>query len=87
MESTEEVQHFKKTNSDFDFIEQLNDDEQDIFHIEEENTWVQKTYKISGIISFFISILGIIFNIVSFVILRKSDGNKIFKKLLLSLGK
>ena len=37
MESTEEVQHFKKTNSDFDFIEQLNDDEQDIFHIEEEN--------------------------------------------------
>ena len=34
-----------------------------------------------------ISLLGLISNTVSFVVLRKSDGNEIFKKLLLTLGK
>jgi hypothetical protein len=33
-----------------------------------------------------ISTLGIIFNIISFVVLRKCEGNEIFKKLLMSLG-
>ena len=34
-----------------------------------------------------ISLLGLISNTVSIVVLRKSDGNEIFKKLLLTLSK
>ena len=33
-----------------------------------------------------IAIMGIIFNIISFIVLRKMEGNEIFKKLLMSLG-
>ena len=33
-----------------------------------------------------IAIVGIIFNIISVIVLRKMEGNEIFKKLLMSLG-
>ena len=42
---------------------------------------------LGGIIPMTISTIGIIFNILSFIVLRKCQGNKTFKKLLMSLGK
>ena len=40
-----------------------------------------------GVLPVSISVLGLMFNIVSFIVLKKSDVNEIFKKLLLTLGK
>ena len=39
-----------------------------------------------GVIPSIISTLGIIFNIISFLVLRKCEGNEVFKQLLMSLG-
>ena len=44
------------------------------------------TFWLRGIIPAIISTLGIIFNSISFIVLRKCEGNEIFKKLLMSLG-
>ena len=55
--------------------------------IEKWSSWVDvMKFWLGGIIPMTISTLGIIFNIISFIILRKCRGNKTFKKLLMSLG-
>ena len=55
--------------------------------IEDMSSWVNAIqFWLRGIIPTVISIIGIIFNIISFIVLRKMEGNEIFKKLLMSLG-
>ena len=55
--------------------------------IEDWSSWVDAiTFWLRGIIPAIISTLGIIFNSISFMVLRKCEGNEIFKKLLMSLG-
>ena len=56
--------------------------------IEKWSSWVDvMKLWLGGIIPMTISTIGIIFNILSFIVLRKCQGNKTFKKLLMSLGK
>ena len=55
--------------------------------IEDWSSWVDAiTFWLRGIIPAIISTFGIIFNSISFMVLRKCEGNEIFKKLLMSLG-
>ena len=55
--------------------------------IEDSKSWVEDIqFWMRGIIPAIISILGIIFNIISVIVLKKCIGNEIFKKLLISLG-
>ena len=54
---------------------------------EDWGSWVEDIKLWLGvIIPATIAIVGIIFNITSFIVLRKMEGNEIFKKLLMSLG-
>ena len=54
---------------------------------EDWRSWVENIKLWLGvIIPGSIAIVGIIFNITSFIVLRKMEGNEIFKKLLMSLG-
>ena len=56
-------------------------------NIKEWKPWVDAMELwLRGVIPSIISTLGIIFNIISFLVLRKCEGNEIFKKLLMSLG-
>ena len=58
--------------------------------IEDSSSWLDNTKGyplwLGVIIPSTIAIVGIIFNIISFIVLRKMEGNEIFKKLLMSLG-
>ena len=58
--------------------------------IEDSSSWLDDTKGyplwLGVIIPSTIAIVGIIFNIISFIVLRKMEGNEIFKKLLMSLG-
>ena len=55
--------------------------------IEDSKSWVEDIqFWMRGIIPAIISIFGIIFNIISVIVLKKCIGNEIFKKLLISLG-
>ena len=55
--------------------------------IEDWSSWIDAiTFWLRGIIPAIISALGIIFNSISFLVLKKCEGNEIFKKLLMSLG-
>ena len=58
--------------------------------IEDSTSWLDDTKGyplwLGVIIPATIAIVGIIFNIISFIVLRKMEGNEIFKKLLMSLG-
>ena len=50
-------------------------------------TWVDAiALWLRGVIPSITSTLGIIFNIISFLVLRKCEGNEVFKQLLMSLG-
>ena len=54
---------------------------------EDWGSWVEDIKLWLGvIIPASIAIVGIVFNITSFIVLRKMEGNEIFKKLLMSLG-
>ena len=55
--------------------------------IEDMSSWVDAIqFWLRGIIPTVISTLGIIFNFISFIVLKKCEGNEVFKKLLMSLG-
>jgi hypothetical protein len=55
--------------------------------LEDWSSWADAiTFWLRGIIPAIISTLGIIFNSISFIVLRKCEGDEIFKKLLMSLG-
>jgi hypothetical protein len=58
--------------------------------IEDSSSWLDDTKGyplwLGVIIPATIAIVGIILNIISFIVLRKMEGNEIFKKLLMSLG-
>ena len=55
--------------------------------IEDWSSWERDVkFWLRGMVPAIISTLGIIFNIISFIVLRKCEGNEIFKKLLMSLG-
>ena len=55
--------------------------------IKDSRSWVDNIKLWLGvIIPATIAMVGIIFNIISFIVLRKMEGNEIFKKLLMSLG-
>ena len=57
-------------------------------NIEDSSSWVHDIKLwLRGLIPAIISTLGIIFNIISFKVLKKCEGNEVFKQLLLSLGR
>ena len=56
-------------------------------NISEWEPWVDPIKLwLRGVIPSIISTLGIIFNVISFFVLRKCEGNEVFKQLLMSLG-
>ena len=56
-------------------------------NIKEWKPWVDAMELwLRGVIPSIISTLGIIFNVISFLVLRKCEGNEVFKQLLMSLG-
>ena len=56
-------------------------------NISEWESWVDAIELwLRGVIPSIISTLGIIFNVISFLVLRKCEGNEVFKQLLMSLG-
>ena len=56
-------------------------------NIQEWKSWVDAIELwLRGVIPSIISTLGIIFNRLSFLVLRKCEGNEVFKQLLMSLG-